>query len=168
LSSHLERRVYFRSIAVRAGNYKGKVYQTTGVVNKRFSARRRQVGGSTFIAADPITVAGNCLMVIRRNPWGIGFTKRYDEAFGRGSTSAFSGICVGRHHARGSGHSGRLETPQYPEPKHSGLRSEMPLKRRSRADHRRPVTMSADDHNGYSDDAPVMITVKNGLFSINR
>jgi len=31
-----------------------------------------------------------------------------------------------------------------------------------------PVTMSADDHNGYSDDAPVMITVKNGLFSINR
>ncbi|UPJ50137.1 ABC transporter substrate-binding protein [Bradyrhizobium sp. 200] len=149
-------------------NYKGKVYQTTGVVNNDFL----RVGGKsvegTFIAADPITVAGQLPDGHPAKSAGIGFTKRYDEAFGRGSTSAFSGYAWDAIMLAEAAIPVALKSAAPgTEAFRSALRNAIEASK-AVATTAGPVTMSADDHNGYSDDAPVMITVKNGLFSINR
>ncbi|MCK1447067.1 ABC transporter substrate-binding protein [Bradyrhizobium sp. 2] len=149
-------------------NYKGKVYQTTGVVNNDFL----RVGGKsvegTFIAADPITVAGQLPDGHPAKSAGVGFTKRYDEAFGRGSTSAFSGYAWDAIMLAEAAIPVALKSAAPgTEAFRSALRNAIEASKAVPTT-AGPVTMSADDHNGYSDDAPIMITVKNGLFSINR
>ena len=154
--------------ALAERGYKGKVYQTTGVVNADFL----RVGGAavegTLIAADPLSVASQLPDANPAKQEAQSFTHEYDAKFGTGSTSAFSGYAwdavliaqAAITQAQGKGQPGTEAFRSALRDQIEGLKG-VPTTAG-------PVTMNPEDHNGYAPDAPVMITVLNGKFALAK
>jgi branched-chain amino acid transport system substrate-binding protein len=152
--------------ALAERGYKGKVYQTTGVVNADFIRVGAKAVEGTLIAANPLTVAAQLPDSNPSKKAGLAFTKTYDAAFGAGSTSAFAGyawdaVMLTEAAVPVALKGAKPGTDQF----RAGLRDALEgLK--NVATTAGPVTMSAQDHNGYAPDAPVIITIKDGKFVV--
>ena len=153
-------------IALAERGYKGKVYQTTGVVNADFI----RVGGKsvegTLIAANPLSVAAQLPDSNPAKAAGLAFTKDYDAAYGAGTTSAFAGyawdaVMLLEAATPVALKAGAPGTEQFRTALRDAIEN---LKNVSTT--AGPVSMSKDDHNGYAADAPVIITVKDGKFTV--
>lgn len=145
--------------------YKGKFYQTTGVVNNDFL----RVGGKalegTWIAGDPVSVAAQLPQGHPAREVGLSFVKRYEEAFGKGSSSAFSGyawdaVLLLEAAVPVALKSGKPGTEAFRAALRDALEASKGV-----ATTAGPVTMSAENHNGYDENAPLMMTVKGGAFT---
>ena len=145
--------------------YKGKFYQTTGVVNADFL----RVGGKalegTWIAGDPVSVAAQLPAGHPAREVGLAFVKRYEDAFGKGSSSAFSGyawdgVLLLEAAIPVALKAGKPGTEAFRIALRDALENSKDV-----ATTAGPVTMSPDDHNGYDENAPLMMTIKNGAFT---
>jgi branched-chain amino acid transport system substrate-binding protein len=145
--------------------YKGKFYQTTGVVNADFL----RVGGKalegTWIAGDPVSVAAQLPAGHPAREVGLAFVKRYEDAFGKGSSSAFSGyawdaVLLLEAAVPVALKAGKPGTEAFRIALRDALENSKGV-----ATTAGPVTMSSDDHNGYDENAPLMMTIKNGAFT---
>jgi branched-chain amino acid transport system substrate-binding protein len=152
-------------IALAQRDFKGKVYQTTGVVNADFLRVGGKAVEGTLIAADPLSIASELPPGHPAKEEAIAFVKQFDAAFGAGSTTAFAGyawdavLIAQAAIAKASiGH-----TPGSPEFR-AALRDAIE-ESKGVVTTAGPVTMSAEDHNGYSADAPTMVVVKDGKFT---
>jgi branched-chain amino acid transport system substrate-binding protein len=146
--------------------YKGKIYQTTGVVNNDFI----RVGGKsvegTLIAGDPVSVATQLPDGHPAKEAGMKLVSLYDGAFGKGSSSAFDGyawdaILLLEAAVPRALKAGEPGTEQF----RAGLRDALEGSN-GVATTAGPVTMGPEDHNGYDADAPLMITIKDGAFAV--
>ena len=155
-------------LALFERGYPGKVYQTTGVVNPDFLRIGGKAVNGTLIAADPLSVAADLPADHPAKAQAAAFTKQYDAAFGPGSVSAFAGYAqdavllaqaaIPAALASAAPGTEAFRTALRDAIEHlSGVSSTAGL-----------VTMSPDDHNGYSADAPVMIEVRDGRFALAR
>jgi branched-chain amino acid transport system substrate-binding protein len=148
--------------------YKGKVYQTTGVVNNDFIRVGGKAVEGTLIAGNPFSVAAQLPDNHPAKSVGATFAKRYDEAFGKGSASAFAGyawdaILLAEAAIPMALKSGAPGTERFRAALRDAIESS-----RAVATTAGPVTMNANDHNGYGEDAPTMLTIKGGLFTISK
>jgi branched-chain amino acid transport system substrate-binding protein len=152
--------------ALAERNYKGKVYQTTGVVNADFVRVGGRAVEGVLIAANPLTVAAQLPDGHPAKEAGLKFTQQFDAAFGQGSTSAFAGyawdaVMIAQAAIPEALKTAKPGTPEFRTALRNAIEGLDGV-----ATTAGPVTMSADDHNGYAPDAPIMITVKDGKFVI--
>jgi branched-chain amino acid transport system substrate-binding protein len=153
-------------IALAERNFRGKVYQTTGVVNADFVRVGGKAVEGTLIAANPLSVADQLPDGHPAKSAALTFTRKFDAAFGAGTTSAFAGyawdaVLIAQAAVPVASAKAKPGTEEF----RSALRDAIEGIR-GVATTAGPVTMSAQDHNGYAADAPVIITVKNGRFTL--
>lgn len=146
--------------------YKGKIYQTTGVVNNEFI----KVGGKsvedTLIAGDPVSVATQLPDGHLAKEAGVKMVNLYEGAFGKGSSSAFVGyawdaILLLEAAVPKALKAGDPGTEKFRTELRDALEQSNAVVTTAG-----PVSMSTDDHNGYDADAPLMMTVKDGAFVV--
>ena len=144
--------------------YKGKIYQTTGVVNNDFI----RVGGKsvegTLVAGDPVSVATQLSDGHPAKEPGVKMVSLYEGTFGKGSSSAFVGyawdaILLLEAAVPKALQAGEPGTEKF----RTGLRDALE-KSTDVPTTAGPVTMSSEDHNGYDANAPLMMTIKDGAF----
>lgn len=152
--------------ALMERNYLGKVYQTTGVVNADFVRVGGKAVEGVLIAANPLSVAAQLPDNHPAKEAGLKFTQEYDAAFGQGTTSAFSGYAWDAVMIAEAAIPEALKTAKPGTPEFRTALRDAIEALNGVATTAGPVTMSAEDHNGYAADAPVMITVKDGKFTI--
>lgn len=153
-------------VALAERNYGGKVYQTTGVVNADFVRVGGKAVEGVFIAANPLSVASQLPEGHPAREAGLGFTQKFDEAFGQGSTSAFSGYAWDAVMILEAAVPEALKTAKPGSPEFRTALRDAIEGLNGVATTAGPVTMTAEDHNGYAPDAPIMITVKDGKFAV--
>jgi len=152
-------------LAFAERGYKPIVYQTTGVANAEFI----RVGGAavegTLIAANPLSVAAQLPDDNPAKEAALAFTKKYDAAFGEGSTSAFAGYAWDAVLLAQAAIPVALQSHQPgTEEFRTALRDAIEGLENV-ATTAGPVTMSPEDHNGYAADAPVIITITDGKYT---
>jgi branched-chain amino acid transport system substrate-binding protein len=146
--------------------YKGKIYQTHGVATNDFI----RIGGTkvegTLMAGGPMLVADDLPASNPIKAVAQGYIKAYDAKFGAGSTSTFGANTYD---------AGLLLQKAIPE----ALKKAKPGSAEFRAALRDALeqtkevvgaqgifTMSAQNHNGMDNRARVMMTVKNGRWTL--
>ena len=149
--------------------FKGKVYQTSGVINNDFL----RVGGKnvegTFLPGGPVIIVDQLQGNHPAKLPGMEYKSKYEAAFGANSLSTFganawdamlilqAAIPVALKKA------GRAGTPEFRVALRDAIESVKDLPTTHGL-----VTMSAEDHNGYSFDAPAMITIRNGKWATTK
>jgi len=155
-------------VTLRERGYKGRIYQTSGVTNADFI----RVGGnaveSTLAAAASVTVAADLPDSHPAKVPAMDFLKRWQQLPDAGEVSAFSGYAwdaflILQSAIERVGDRAQPGTVQYREALRDAIEQTKDLPTTNGI-----VTMSPDDHNGYSDDAPVMIEVKNGKWTLAK
>lgn len=146
--------------------YKGKIYQTTGVVNNDFI----RVGGKsvegTLIAGDPVSVATQLPDGHPAKEAGVKMVNLYEGTFGKGSSSAFVGyawdaILLLEAAVPKAIKAGEPGTEKFRMELRDALERSNAVPTTAG-----PVTMSTEDHNGYDANAPLMMTIKDGAFVV--
>ena len=146
--------------------YKGKIYQTPGVINNDFL----RVGGKALEGA--VVVSGPVVVVQDlpdSNPAkkpGLEYKQKYEAAFGAGSTTTFGAnawdamLILQRAipEALKKAKPGSVEF-------RVALRDAIEGVRNLPATHGM-INMSATDHNGFDANAPVMITITGGKWAV--
>ncbi|AMS45492.1 ABC transporter substrate-binding protein [Aminobacter aminovorans] len=153
-------------IALTQRGYQGQVYQTTGVVNGEFLKIGGKAVEGLLIAGNPISVASELPQEHPAQAEAAKFAKAYNERHGGGSVSAFAGyaqdaLLLLEGALPKAMESARPGTPEFRAALRDAIEKSDGVQTTSG-----PVTMSPEDHNGYTSDAPIMIRVKNGAFSI--
>jgi branched-chain amino acid transport system substrate-binding protein len=148
--------------------YKGKIYQTTGVVNNDFLRVGGKAVEGSLIAGDPVSVAAQLPDGHPAKPAAVAFTTKYDEAFGKGSANAFArygwdAILMLQAVVPVAAKSAAPGTPQFRAALRDAIEASKSVPTTAGL-----VTMSPTDHNGYSVEAPVMLVVKDGQFTYAR
>jgi len=151
-------------IALAERGFKGKMYVTTGNV----SADYLRIGGKavegTLIAGAPMSVA---MQVPDNHPAkaaAVSFAQKYDAAFGAGTASSFAGyvqdaILVLEAAIPVALKAGAPGSEAFRTALRDAIENSKGVQTTAG-----PVTMSPEDHSGFSTDAPIMIEVKNGKF----
>ena len=152
-------------IALAERNYGGKIYQTTGIVNNDVLRVGGKAMNGTLIAGNPLSIADQLPANNPAKSSAMEFTALYDKAFGAGTTNAFAGyawdaILLAQAAIPEALKKAEPGTPAF----RSALRDALEALK-GVATTQGPVTMSPEDHSGYSADAPVMITVRGGKFT---
>lgn len=153
-------------IALAERNYTGKMYQTTGVVNADYLRIGAKAIEGTLIAGAPISVAMQLPDSHPAKGPAVGFTQKFDAAFGAGSTTSFAGyvqdaLLVLEAAVPGALKAGEPGTEAYRSALRDAIEASNAVKTTAG-----PVTMSPEDHSGYSPEAPVMIQIKDGKFVV--
>lgn len=148
--------------------YKGKIYQTTGVVNNDFLRVGGKAVEGTLIAGDPVSVAAQLPDGHPAKAPGMAFAKKYDDAFGKGSASAFAryawdAIMLLEAAIPVASKSAAPGTNEFRAALRDAIESSKSVSTTAGL-----VTMSPTNHNGYSVDAPVMLQVEDGQFTYAR
>lgn len=154
------------TIAVRDRNFKGPVYQASGVVNNDFL----RVGGK---AVEGILVASGPLVVAEALPdsnptkaVSVAFTRQFEKAYGNGSVSLFAGNAYDTwrliEHAAGAAlKRARPGTPEFRTALREALETTTDLAVTSGV-----INLSATNHGFYPVETPVMLTVRNGAWAL--
>jgi branched-chain amino acid transport system substrate-binding protein len=146
--------------------YTGKIYQTSGVINNEFL----RVGGrsveGTLLPGGPVIIVDQLPDSHPAKAPGTDYKNKYEAAFGKDSMATFganawdamlilqSAIPVALKKAGSSG------TPEF----RAALRDAIEAVKGLPTTHGL-VTMSEQDHNGYANDAPAMITIRGGKWA---
>lgn len=151
-------------IALAERNYAGKVYQTTGVVNADFIRIGGRAVAGTLIAANPLSIASELPQEHPAKASATAFTKHFDGAFGDRATSAFAGYAWDAVLLLQAGLPVAVKSAEPGKPEFRAALRDALEASANVATTAGSVTMSAQDHNGYSPDAPIMITIRDGRF----
>ena len=146
--------------------YKGPIYQTHGVANNDFL----RVGGKdvegTIVPVGPIVVAAQLPEGNPIKPVALDYVRRYEAVNGPGSVAAFgahawdaglllqAAVPVALQH-------GKPGTPEF----RAALRDALEAEKNVILTHG-IVTMTPTDHNGFDQRARVMITIKDGAWTL--
>jgi len=151
---------------LRERGYKGVIYQTTGVANEDFL----RVGGKnvegTLIAGAPITVVKDLPDAHPAKAVATEFNDLWEAKYGTGTMSAFAGYAWDAFLLM---QAGILKAGDAAEPGTAEFRKALRdaiEQTRDIATTNGLVNMSPTDHNGYSADAPAMITAKEGRWRL--
>lgn len=153
-------------IALSERGYGGKVYQTTGVVNAEFLRIGGKALEGTLVAADPISVAMQLPEGHPAKNEAVTFATSYNASFGENSVSAFSGyawdaILISQAAISKVTGGARPGTAQFRAALREAIETSTDVQTTAGQ-----VTMTATDHNGFAADAPIIIRVTNGTFSV--
>jgi branched-chain amino acid transport system substrate-binding protein len=148
--------------------YKGRVYQTTGVTNADFIRVGGKAVESTFVAAAPVVVADELPPKHPARGPALELKQIYEKAYGEGSLNSFAGYAwdawlIARDALARVGDRATPGTPEFRKALRDALEAS-----KSVATTNGLVTMSPEDHNGFNSDAPVMIKVRAGKWTIAR
>ncbi len=153
-------------IALSERGFKGKMYQTTGVVNADYLRIGGKAVEGTLIAGAPVSVAAQLPDGhIAKEP-AVSFAQKYDAAFGAGSTSSFAGyvqdaLLVLQAAVPVALKAGEPGSSAYRVALRDAIEASNGTKTTAG-----PVAMSPDDHSGFAPDAPIMIVIKDGKFAV--
>lgn len=151
---------------LRERGYKGAIYQTTGIVSNEFI----RVGGKsvegTLVASGPFVVATD---IPANHPAKLPaekFKARYEQAYGAGTATAFSGIAwnaglileAAIPKALAKAQPG---TPEFRSSLRDAIENTKNLPTTDGVN-----TMSTADHNGFSAETSVIIRVKDGAWRL--
>lgn len=148
--------------------YKGRVYQTTGVTNNEFI----KIGGKsvegTYVAAAPVVVADQLPDAHPARASAIALKRTYESAGEAGSLNAFAGYAwdawlLAKEAIAKVGDRAAPGTPEFRAALRDALESNKGV-----ATTNGIVNMSATDHNGFGEDAPVLIQVNNGKWTLAK
>jgi branched-chain amino acid transport system substrate-binding protein len=146
--------------------YRGKIYQTSGVINNDFL----RVGGKSiegvFLAGSPLVVADQLPDANVSKTPALAFKKVFESAYGNGSVTSFAGNIYDAWLILEAAVPVALKKA---EPGTSGFRAA--LREAIEGVNNLPtisgvMTMSATNHGGYTPESPVMLTVKNGGWAL--
>lgn len=156
------------TLAVRERNFKGLVYQASGVINNDFL----RVSGK---AAEGILVAGGPLVVATELPdsnpskaVSHDFVSLYEGAYGAGSVSLFAGNgydawLLLEHAAKEALKSAKPGTPEFRTALRDALQNTRNLAVTSGV-----VNLSKTNHGFYTPETPVLLTVRNGKWALEK
>jgi len=148
--------------------YQGKFYQTTGIVNKDFVRVGGKAVEGTLVAGAPMTVASLLPDSHPAAKEAKAFEKSYEAVYGAGSVSAFAGYAwdaalIAQYALGEAAKKAKPGTKEFRAAIRDAIESGKNI-----ATTAGPVNMTVDDHNGYSPSAPVMITIKDGKWTIEK
>lgn len=148
--------------------YKGKFYQTTGIVNNDFIRVGGKAVEGTLVAGAPLVVADELPQGHPAREAATAFKKSYEAAFGAGTVSAFGGYAwdaalIAQFALAEAAKKAKPGTAEFREALRDAIEAAKAVPTTAG-----PVTMSASDHNGYSADAPVIITVRDGAWKLQK
>jgi branched-chain amino acid transport system substrate-binding protein len=148
--------------------YRGRIYQTHGVATNDFIRLGGRAVEGTLMAGGPLLVAEELPADSPVRPVALAYVKAYEGRFGAGSTSTFGA---------NTWDAGLLLEKAVP----AALRKAKPGSPEFRAALRDAIegsrevigaqgvfSMSAQDHNGMDERARVMMTVRNGRWTLVR
>lgn len=148
--------------------YKGKFYQTTGIVNNDFIRVGAKGVEGTLVAGAPLVVADELPQGHPARDAATAFKKAYEASYGAGSVSAFAGYAwdaalLAQFALAEATKKAEPGTEQFRAAVRDAIESAKAVPTTAG-----PVTMSSADHNGYSADAPVIITVRDGAWKLQK
>tara|TARA_R110000850_G_scaffold277144_3_gene424159 strand:- start:126825 stop:127967 length:1143 start_codon:yes stop_codon:yes gene_type:complete len=153
---------------LRERGFKGDIYQTSGVTNADFIRVGGEAVEGTLAAAASVTVAEELPEDHPAKKPAMAFLERWGTKFDKDQLSAFSGYAWDAYLLLEDALS-RVDSSLKPgtEAFRSALRDNIESTKNLPTTNG-IVNMSPADHNGYSDDAPVMITVKDGRWRLAK
>lgn len=145
--------------------YRGKFYQTTGIVNNDFIRVGGKAVEGTLVAGAPLTVAAELPQNHPASKEAVAFKKNYEAANGAGSVSAFAGYAwdaalIAQHALSEAAKKAKPGTQEFRTAVRNAIETG-----RNIATTAGPVNMTKDNHNGYAAEASVIITVKDGRWA---
>ncbi len=151
---------------LRERGYKGPIYQTTGVGNEDFL----RVGGKnvegTLLAGAPITVVRDLPDSHPAKAVAAEFNKLWEAKYGAGTINAFAGYAwdaylIMRAGIEAAAKKAKPGTAEFRKALRDAIEQN-----RNIATTNGLVNMSPTDHNGFSADAPAMITAREGRWRL--
>jgi branched-chain amino acid transport system substrate-binding protein len=149
-------------------NYKGKIYQTSGVINNDFL----RVGGKnvegTLLPSGPVIVIDQLPDSNAAKKPGMEYKQKYEAAFGAGSLTTFGAngwdaMLILQRAIPEALKKAKPGTVEF----RVALRDAIEGVRNLPGTHGM-INMTAADHNGFAADAPVMITITNGKWAVAK
>ena len=149
-------------------NYKGKIYQTSGVINNDFL----RVGGKnvegTLLPGGPVIVVDQLPDSHPAKKPGLEYKQKYEVAFGAGSLTTFGAnawdaMLILQRAIPEAVKKAKPGTVEF----RTALRDAIEAVKDLPATHG-VINMTAADHNGFSATAPVMITISNGKWALAK
>lgn len=148
--------------------YAGKFYQTSGVINNDFLRVGGKAVEGTLLPAGPVIVAEDLPDSNPAKQPSVDYKRKYEAAHGPGSVTTFGGnawdamliLQKAVPEALAKAKPGTVEF-------RTALRDGIEGIRNLPATHGL-INMTPDDHNGFSADAPVIITIKNGRWTMPK
>jgi branched-chain amino acid transport system substrate-binding protein len=146
--------------------YKGKIYQTSGVINNDFL----RVGGKSvegaFLAGSPLVVADQLPDSNVSKAPAIAFRELFESAYGKGSVTSFAGNIYDAWlilEAAVPVAAAKAEpgTPDFRAALRDAIESIHDLPTISGV-----MNMSKANHGGYTPENPVMLTIRNGAWAL--
>lgn len=142
--------------------YKGKIYQTSGVINNDFLRVGGKAVEGTLLPAGPVIVVDDLPASHPAKKAGTEYKAKYEAAHGAGTLTTFGAnawdaMLIAQAAIPEALKKGKPSTPEF----RVALRDAIEAVKGLPTTHG-IVNMSTADHNGYSLDAPAMITIKGG------
>lgn len=148
--------------------YKGKFYQTSGVINNEFLRVGGKAVEGTLLPAGPVIVVDDLPDGNPAKQPSLEFKRRYDAAYGAGGITTFGGnawdaLVLLQKAIPEALPTAKPGTAEF----RSALRDAIEGAKNLPSTHGL-VNMTAEDHNGYAASAPVIITIKNGQWTLAK
>lgn len=152
-------------VTLRERGYKGKIYQTSGVINNDFL----RVGGKnvegTLLPSGPVIVVDQLPDEQPTKATGLEYKKLYEETYGPNSLSTFGANAYDawlllKNAIPKAAAKAKPGTPEFRQ----ALRDEIEHTANLPATHG-VFNLTAQDHLGFAVDAPAMITIRNGTWA---
>lgn len=148
--------------------YKGRIYQTPGVINNDFLRVGGKAVEGAIIPSGPVVVVNELPDSNPAKAPGMDYKQRYEAAFGAGSTTTFGAntwdaMLVLQRAIPEALKRARPGTIEFRVALRDGIEGVRGLS----ATHG-VINMSPADHNGFGPDAPVMITITGGKWALLR
>ncbi|MCP3387788.1 ABC transporter substrate-binding protein [Bradyrhizobium sp. CCGB12] len=152
-------------VTLRERGYKGKIYQTSGVINNDFL----RVGGKnvegTLLPSGPVIVVDQLPDDQPTKATGLEYKKLYEETYGPNSLSTFGANAYDawlllKNAIPKAAAKAKPGTPEFRQ----ALRDEIEHTANLPATHG-VFNLTAQDHLGFAVDAPAMITIRNGTWA---
>ena len=152
-------------VALNERGYKGRIYQTAGVVNNDFL----RVGGKNIegvlLAAGPVIVIDELPSSNPAKKVGVDYKQQYEAKFGAGTVATFGAnawdaMLILQRAIPEALKKAKPGTVEF----RSALRDAIEGVRDLPTTHGM-INMSASEHNGYSPEAPVIITVRDAKWA---
>ncbi|MEC7765148.1 MAG: ABC transporter substrate-binding protein [Pseudomonadota bacterium] len=150
---------------LRERGYEGEIYQTSGVINDDFLRVGADAVEGTFLPAGPVIVYDELPEDHPAHAPAKEYAEAYEAAFGEGSLSTFGGNAWDAMLIVKTAVPGALEVAEPGTPEfRAALRDQIAAIENLPTTHG-PMTMTTENHNGYSPDAPVIITITDNDWS---
>lgn len=152
-------------VTLRERGYKGKIYQTSGVINNDFL----RVGGKnvegTLLPSGPVIVVDQLPDDQPAKATGLEYKKLYEETYGPNSLSTFGANAYDawlllKNALPKAAAKAKPGTPEFRQ----ALRDEIEHTANLPATHG-VFNLTAQDHLGFAVDAPAMIAIRNGTWA---